>query len=256
MESTATDLAPEISGPPPRGEIHKAMAAIMAEVGGVAKGRTNQQQGYKFRGIADLYLACQPVMAKHGVHVAAHRVLTDEFKECTTAKGGVIYRVRQRIEWRFYHADGSYVAMETTGEAMDTGDKASNKCMSAAMKYALTLGFAIPEEDPEQDTEHATLPEMAPTKPAQPPVAAEKPKTEEAPPAAAKKPSRTSILWATWQQTVGAAISGGKEEKAAAYYQWASGMLGREVRSKEQMSHDEVESLILAAQAGEVPEAA
>ena len=52
-------VRPEAKGP----AIHRAMAAIMAEVGGVAKGRKNTQQGYNFRGIADVYLACQPIMA-------------------------------------------------------------------------------------------------------------------------------------------------------------------------------------------------
>ena len=50
-------------------EVHAAIAACMADIGGVAKGRRNEQQNYNFRGIADVYLACQPVMAKHGLHI-------------------------------------------------------------------------------------------------------------------------------------------------------------------------------------------
>ena len=37
-------------------EIYKKLAQIMSEVDPIAKGKTNQQQGYKFRGIDDLYL--------------------------------------------------------------------------------------------------------------------------------------------------------------------------------------------------------
>lgn len=139
------------------GKIHEAITAIMAEVGSVGKTRENKSQGYKFRGIADVTLACQPIMAKHGVHVTPHAVLHEEVSERKTAKGSEMLHVRQRIEFRFYHADGSYFPCVTTGEAMDTGDKTSNKCMSAALKYALTQTFCIPEDDPEADTEHASL---------------------------------------------------------------------------------------------------
>lgn len=133
--------------------IHAAIAACMAEVGGVAKGRKNPQQGYMFRGIADISLACQPVMARHGVHVVPHRVVAEERHERETKTGGLMTHIRQRIEFRFYATDGSFVTAETTGEAMDTGDKTSNKVMSAALKYALIQTFCIPEEDPEIDTE-------------------------------------------------------------------------------------------------------
>ncbi len=145
-----------ISGPPPRGEIHKAIAAIMGEIGGVEKGRRNEQQRYQFRGIADIYKAAQPLMARHGVHVSPHAFLEEVSDIRETKAGGNMQYIRQRIEFRFYHADGSWFRCVTTGEAMDSGDKAANKCMSAAMKYALITTFAIPEEDPDVDTENSS----------------------------------------------------------------------------------------------------
>jgi hypothetical protein len=150
--------------PSPPGKVHEAIAAVMGEVGGVAKGRKNLQQGYAFRGIADITKACQPLMAKHGLHVVPHEVLDEVVAERTTQKGGAIYHARQRIVFRFYHRDGSWVQCVTTGEAMDTGDKTSNKVMSAALKYALTQTFCIPEEDPDVDTETAS-PEVKPSTP-------------------------------------------------------------------------------------------
>lgn len=48
----------------------------------------------------------------------------------------------------------------TIGEAMDSGDKASNKSMSAAMKYALTESLMIPTYEVDRDTEEAS-PSMA-----------------------------------------------------------------------------------------------
>jgi hypothetical protein len=158
-----------IETPSPPGKVHEAIAAVMGEVGGVAKGRKNLQQGYAFRGIADITKACQPLMAKHGLHVVPHEVVAEVVAERTTQKGGAIYHARQRIVFRFYHRDGSWVRCVTTGEAMDTGDKTSNKVMSAALKYALTQTFCIPEEDPDVDTETAS-PEVKPsTPPKEPP---------------------------------------------------------------------------------------
>ncbi len=125
MESTSL---PESTG----NGIHAAISRIMADVGGVAKGRRNDAQGYKFRGIADVTLACQPIMAAHQVHIVPHRVVADTLYERETKSKGFQAHVRQRIEFRFYHADGSFVSCETTGEAMDTGDKASNKALAAA----------------------------------------------------------------------------------------------------------------------------
>lgn len=152
------------------GRIHGAIADIMSEVGGVGKTRKNEQQGYKFRGIADIKLACQPILAKYGVHLTPHAVLHEETAERTTKSGSVMMHIRQRIEFRFYHEDGSYFPCVTTGEAMDSGDKASNKCMSAAMKYALDQVFCLPEEDPDADTENKS-PELGPKKTAEKPAA-------------------------------------------------------------------------------------
>jgi hypothetical protein len=42
--------------------------------------------------------------------------------------------------------DGSKHVVKTCGEAMDSADKATNKAMSAAYKYALFQAFCIPTE--------------------------------------------------------------------------------------------------------------
>ena len=41
----------------------------------------------------------------------------------------------------------SFVTTTVYGTAMDSGDKADNKCMSIALKYALLQTFLIPTED-------------------------------------------------------------------------------------------------------------
>jgi hypothetical protein len=58
-----------------------------------------------------------------------------------------LFYVTVRAEFDFVSAeDGSKHTAATYGEAMDSGDKATNKAMSAAYKYAAFMTFAIPTE--------------------------------------------------------------------------------------------------------------
>lgn len=144
------------------GKIYGALAAVMAEVGHVGKERKNLQQNYQFRGIDDVMAACQPVLAKHGV-VVVPRVMEREREERQSKSGGAMFHVRFVVEHLFYANDGSNVACVTVGEAMDSGDKASNKAMSAALKYALVETLMIPTYEADRDTEDAS-PEVKPTR--------------------------------------------------------------------------------------------
>ena len=61
-----------------------------------------------------------------------------------------------KIRYRFFTVDGSYIDAVVVGEGMDSGDKATNKAMSVAFKYACFQTFCIPTEnlidDPDADT--------------------------------------------------------------------------------------------------------
>jgi hypothetical protein len=59
--------------------------------------------------------------------------------------------------------DGSRHTISVVGEAMDSGDKATNKAMSAAFKYACMEVFCIPTEgtpDADQDTHDVAAKEV------------------------------------------------------------------------------------------------
>lgn len=132
------------------GKIYAAMTKTMGEVGFI--GKNNQARDYKFRGIDDAYGALQLILAKHEVFTVS-TILADRTEEKTSKNGNVIiYRILT-IRYRFYCSDGSYVDTETVGEGMDTGDKASNKAMSVAHKYALLQAFCVPTKEP-KDPEH------------------------------------------------------------------------------------------------------
>lgn len=127
--------------------IHERMAAVMAETGSISKGRRNTAQGYQFRGVDDVYAAMHDLMAKHRVYTLP-TVTAERSEERQTAKGStLIYRVLT-IKYTFYTDDGSSVECTVIGEGMDSGDKASNKAMSVAHKYALLQAWCIPTEEP------------------------------------------------------------------------------------------------------------
>lgn len=127
-------------------EIYGLMASVLAEVECIAKTRRNEQQNYKFRGIDEVYDAIHPVFAKHKVF-SVPRVLSSESFERETKSGGILRFVEMRVAYDFFAPDGSSVTAEAVGEAMDSGDKASNKAMSAAHKYAILQTFCIPTGD-------------------------------------------------------------------------------------------------------------
>lgn len=143
-------------------EVYKAIAAVQADMAkeGISKGRKNAQQGYAFRGIDDVYAALSPVLAQHQLCVIPRMIERVEV-ERKTAKGGLALYVTVHAEFDFVSAkDGSKHTAATYGEAMDTADKATNKAMSAAYKYAAFMTFAIPTEG-DNDAD-ATTHEVAP----------------------------------------------------------------------------------------------
>lgn len=122
-----------------------AVQGTLAKVG-IAKSRRNQQQGYNFRGIDEVYAALSPLLAEHGL-VIVPRILDRICVERQSAKGGALFNVTVKAEFDFIAAeDGSIHTASTFGEAMDSADKATNKAMSAAYKYAAFMTFAIPTE--------------------------------------------------------------------------------------------------------------
>lgn len=128
--------------------VYKAIAAITAEMSkiGIAKGSKNQQQGYAFRGIDAVYGALSPLLAKHGLCILP-RVMNRTVSEHQTKSGGTLFYTVLMVEFDFVSAeDGSKHTVCTVGEAMDSGDKSSNKAMSAAYKYAAFQAFCIPTE--------------------------------------------------------------------------------------------------------------
>lgn len=129
-------------------KVYEAIAGVTAAMAkeGIAKVRRNQQQGYSFRGIDDVYNALSPMLAEHKLCILP-RIISRDLIERQTARGGALFYVTVEAEFDFVSAeDGSKHTVRTFGEAMDSADKATNKAMSAAYKYAAMQTFCIPTE--------------------------------------------------------------------------------------------------------------
>ena len=80
------------------GLIHEKIIAVMADSDAISKDRRNQQQGFNFRGIDDVYNALHPLLAKHGVF-SATKVLSERAEERQTKSGGnLIYRILKLLK--------------------------------------------------------------------------------------------------------------------------------------------------------------
>lgn len=145
--------------------VYAKIAAVQGDLArvGISKSRKNLTPGqnYNFRGIDEVYNTLSPLMATHGLCVLP-RILSRELTERRSAKGNALFYIVVEAEFDFVSADdGSTHTVRTFGEAMDSGDKATNKAMSAAYKYAALMTFAIPTEG-DNDAD-ATTHEVAPS---------------------------------------------------------------------------------------------
>lgn len=136
--------------------VYKAMAAVMADLSkvGIGKDQQNKQQGFKYRGVDDVMNTLAPSLSKHGLLIVP-RVLDRLVTERESRSGGTLFHTVLRVEFDFIAAeDGSkHVVGPVIGEAMDSGDKAANKAMSIAYKYACFQAFCIPTEGMDPDAE-------------------------------------------------------------------------------------------------------
>ena len=134
--------------------IYQSITKIMEEVPSIGKTQRNKTQGFMYRGIDDVMNALQPLLAKNKVFIVPE-ILEQMREERTASKGGNLIYSICKIKYKFYAEDGSSVEAITIGEGMDSGDKATNKAMAIAMKYALFQVFCIPTDemkDPDSET--------------------------------------------------------------------------------------------------------
>lgn len=144
------DLKIEPRGAPAAGgvpQVYAAMVKAMQIIGrlGVGKLGTNQDQGYKFRSIDQVYGAVSAGLSEAGLMILP-AVITRERTEHRTAAGKANWHVTLKMMYSFIcAADGSsHEVGPFFGEAFDTSDKATNKALTTAYKYMVIEVFCIP----------------------------------------------------------------------------------------------------------------
>lgn len=157
--------------------IYVLMGKVLEELPAIGKNRRNEQQNFMFRGIDDALNALNPVLANHGVFFVPEVVERIDDNR-VTAKGGTMYVVHLHVRYRFFGPAGDFVEATAWGEGTDSGDKATSKAMTAAMKSVLFQSFAISVE--EQYDPDASTPE--PSSPQRRPVQQQAPAQQSAPP--------------------------------------------------------------------------
>lgn len=143
------------------GKIYQKIPAVMGDMNAVGKNKTNKNQGFQYRGIDDVMNAVNPALVKHNVFIVPE-IIEQTREERNGRNGGILIYSICRMRFRFCAEDGSFVEAVTAGEGMDSGDKATNKAMAAAFKYACFQIFCIPTEEMKDPDEES--PEAAPKK--------------------------------------------------------------------------------------------
>jgi hypothetical protein len=149
-------------------KVYHAINAVQHSLSkiGIAKDSKNTVQNFNFRGIDAVYNALSPLLAEHRLCILP-RMISRLCEERVNAKGTALFYVTVEAEFDLVSAeDGSKHTIKTFGEAMDSGDKATNKAMSAAYKYACFQAFAIPTEgDNDADAQTHEVKAKVQTKP-------------------------------------------------------------------------------------------
>ena len=135
-------------GKEPVADVYRGICEVAKAISrdGIVKGRRNEQQGYGFRGIDDVYNALSGLLAAAEICILP-RMISRTQEERTTPKGSVLFYVTVQADFDIVSSrDGSSHTVTMYGEAMDSADKATNKAMSAAYKYCCMQVFCIPTE--------------------------------------------------------------------------------------------------------------
>jgi len=126
--------------------VYAAINAVTAELAtnGIAKSRSNEVDDYKYRSIDDVLDRLAPLLAKHKL-CALPRALERTVTERIDEQNHPLLHVALRVEFTLTSVeDGTSHTVEAYGEALDGGDKATAKAMSAAYKAAMVQTFCIP----------------------------------------------------------------------------------------------------------------
>lgn len=140
-----------------QGKIFTLIPKVMKQVGAIGKHGFNSFDKYPFRSIDDVYDRLQGPLSDNGVFFVPE-VLEEKEEHIQSQKGTDMIRVKMKVRYTFFADDGSSFQTVVSGEAIDRSDKATNKALTAALKYMLIQVFCIAVKD--QDDADNESPEI------------------------------------------------------------------------------------------------
>ena len=127
-------------------QIYKALCEIQKRIGAIGKNKRSPGVSFAYRGIDDVMNELHPLLADFGVTIIPE-VVEHQREERLTKTGNTMTFSIMKVRHHFVAIDGSEVVSTVIGEGQDTSDKASNKAMAIAYKYACFQVFCIPTEE-------------------------------------------------------------------------------------------------------------
>lgn len=131
--------------------VHQAIVAVMRAVGHLGKQRSDGVS-YSFRGVDSVVNALGPEFRNHGVFVLPE-VLNYDYQTVKSNANKDMGSVRLTVKYRFIGPAGDEISSTVVAEAFDSGDKATAKAMSVALRTCLLQVMALPTNDPDPDTQ-------------------------------------------------------------------------------------------------------
>lgn len=127
--------------------VYEAVNHVMQQVGYVQKEESVKLK-YSYASEPALIRAIRPHMVEVGLFVYPSSMTELPAEPFTSKQGSVINVSKLAATYTFHHApSGTEFLVSVIGKGMDTGDKDSNKAMTAAFKYAIRQPFMIETGD-------------------------------------------------------------------------------------------------------------
>lgn len=132
----------------------KALSKSYQECGYVQKkGQMTGVASYKFAKETDFIEAIRPVMIANGLTISPMGIAQLHHDQYQNKSGTPTNRIVGVFTFRLSHTSGESMEVAALGEGVDTGDKASYKAATGALKYALRQTMLIETgDDPDEVT--------------------------------------------------------------------------------------------------------
>lgn len=131
-------------------DVHQAMQAVMNDVTSLGKNQSNSHQGFKFRGIDDVMQIFGPSMRSHGLRCVPIDIEATQGEKQT--RSSVAKTIDLIVTYRWFGPDGSHFDSKVAAESFDSGDKATAKAMSVALRTLFLQAFCLPTNEPDPDS--------------------------------------------------------------------------------------------------------